>query len=126
MLEDLDVLDYRKVRIGTILRMPKDSLKYEYDFGDGWLHQIVLEKIGPMADGITYPHFIDGKGNCPPEDCGGIYGFQDFLQAMADPKHPEHNEMKEWYGRIYDPTDFDPIEVSERFRIRNYGVDDIF
>lgn len=125
-LEDMDVLDYRKIRIGTILRRPKDSLKYEYDFGDGWLHDIVLQKIHPKVDGVTYPFFMDGEGNCPPEDCGGIPGFQHFLYVMADPNHKEYDEMIEWYGQPYDPAHFDPLMVGRRFRSKNYGVYDFF
>lgn len=125
LLEDMEVRDYRKIRIGTILKAPKDSLKYEYDFGDGWLHDVVLQKIHSKSEN-AYPFFIDGAYACPPEDCGGIPGFENFLQVLADPNHEEHEEMLEWYGGSFDPTKFDPLEVSKRFRIKNYGVHDFF
>ncbi len=126
MFDDVEVLDYRKIRIGTILKKPKDSLKYEYDFGDGWMHEIVLQKIHPKVDGDTYPFFIDGERNCPPEDCGGIYGFEHFVRVMADPDHEQHQELLEWHGEPYDPAHFDPMVVAQRFRCVNNGVYEFF
>jgi len=80
---------------------------YEYDFGDGWEHDIVIEKILPPDSKQTYSICLDGKRACPPEDCGGPYGYEDLLKALHNPKHPEHKEMKRWVGRGFDPEFFD-------------------
>ena len=103
---DNDVSDERKVYLQDILSNPKDNLIYEYDFGDGWKHKIVLEKILPL-DFSESPVVIKGKKACPPEDCGGIWGYADFLDAIQDPKHDEHESMVEWIGEEFDPDEFD-------------------
>lgn len=86
---------------------------YEYDFGDGWLHALILEDMGE-ADPGSLPACLDGSRRCPPEDVGGIPGYEDFVEAMADPAHPQHEELSEWIGEAFDPEDFDPARV--RFR----------
>lgn len=84
---------------------------YEYDFGDGWEHDLVLEGIDSMQHGGKYPIVLKGKGACPPEDVGGIYGYYDFLEAIKDPKHPEHKDYVEW-GEDFDPDEFDINEIN--------------
>ncbi|GAB6182801.1 plasmid pRiA4b ORF-3 family protein [Thermodesulfovibrio hydrogeniphilus] len=84
---------------------------YIYDFGDNWHHQIKLEKILPRKEGIKYPICIAGKRACPPEDCGGPYGYLELLEAINDPNHERHEELLEWVGGIFDPEHFDPKEV---------------
>ncbi|MGE5378656.1 MAG: plasmid pRiA4b ORF-3 family protein, partial [Bacteroidota bacterium] len=79
---------------------------YEYDFGDSWEHDLVIEKILTAEKGGRYPTCIAGKRACPPEDVGGIWGYVDFLKAISDPKHPEHAEMREWIGSDFDPERF--------------------
>lgn len=103
---DMDLTDERKVYLQDIISNPKDNFVYEYDFGDGWEHKIVLEKILPL-DFSESPVVIKGKGACPPEDCGGIWGYSDFLDAIQDPKHDEHESMLEWIGGEFDPDAFD-------------------
>ncbi len=98
-------IDERKVLIDQIFTRPKKTLHYEYDFGDGWEHSIKFEK---RADGpIPRPQLLKGKGACPPEDCGGIWGYYNLIEALADPKHPEHEDLKEWVGDTFDPDHFD-------------------
>ena len=87
---------------------------YEYDFGDSWQHRIEVEKILPPEPGVRYPRCLTGKRACPPEDVGGIYGYEEFLQAIRDPKHPEHESMLEWVGGAFDPEAFDLQGVNER------------
>ena len=84
---------------------------YEYDFGDSWEHEITVQKILPAAGGTT-ALCMDGAGACPPEDCGGIWGYAELLKALKNPKHPEHKSMKEWIGRAFDPDAFDVAEVN--------------
>jgi hypothetical protein len=84
---------------------------YMYDFGDGWQHLVTLEAVG-AAGTMRLPRCVGGERACPPEDCGGVHGFEDFLKAIADPRHPEHAAMREWSGQIYDPDTFDPSTVT--------------
>jgi hypothetical protein len=91
-------------------------LRYEYDFGDSWEHELLVEKILPPEPGVRYPLCLKGKGACPPEDVGGVWGYDSFLEAIADPKHPEHDDMLEWVGGEFDPEAFDLDEVNEALR----------
>jgi hypothetical protein len=84
---------------------------YIYDFGDSWEHLIQLEKVQIKEKNIDYPRCIDGKSACPPEDCGGVWGYEEFIKAIQDPKHKEHEEMLEWIGGKFDPEHFDVKEV---------------
>ena len=103
---DMDITDERKVYLRDIISNPKDSFVYEYDFGDSWEHKIVLEKILPL-DSSESPLVIKGKMACPPEDCGGIWGYHDFLEAIQKPNHKEHESMLEWVGGEFDLDEFD-------------------
>ena len=82
-------------------------LIYEYDFGDGWEHQVAVEKVLPPDSQKTYARCLDGKNNSPLEDCGDIFGYYDLLKAISNPKHPEHQQLLEWLGRPFDPNHFD-------------------
>lgn len=84
---------------------------YEYDFGDSWEHEITVQKILSAADGTT-AICLDGAGACPPEDCGGIWGYAELLKALKNPKHPEHKSMNEWIGHAFDPGAFDVAQVN--------------
>ena len=96
-----------RATLDQVLRRPKDRLRYEYDFGDSWDHDVVLEAIIPPQVGAKYPIVEAGKRACPPEDCGGSYGYLDFLEAVSDPNHPEHQDMLDWTGGAFDPEAFD-------------------
>jgi len=85
---------------------------YEYDFGDGWMHSIVVEKTMPLDPDKYYPVCIKGKLNCPPENCGGLYGYYNFLEIIANKKHPEYRNMVEWMGGRFDPTEFEVEDVN--------------
>ena len=111
---DIDVIDERTVYLQDIISHPKENFVYEYDFGDGWEHKIVLEKILPL-DFSESPIVIKGKKACPPEDCGGIWGYSDFLDAIQDPKHEEHESMLEWVGGEFDPDEFDMNFINKKF-----------
>lgn len=102
-----EVTDEDQVKLSDLNLRAKSKFDYEYDFGDGWIHVIVLEKTFPVEKGVSYPRCIDGKLACPPDDCGGIWGYYEMLQALSDPKHPEHKDTKEWLSRKFDPEAFD-------------------
>ncbi len=104
---DLDVKDERKTRLKQVLSKSKQKIVYEYDFGDGWEHEILLEKILEPERNVRYPRCIGGARACPPEDCGGTGGYENFLAAIRDPKHKEHDEYLDWIGGEFDPEEFD-------------------
>ena len=97
-------LDARKARLVDVLEdVGTKTLKYLYDFGDGWEHTIKVERVTEAVPGIAYPVLLDARGRCPPEDVGGPWGYDEFLEALADPDHESHADMKVWAGRNYDP-----------------------
>lgn len=101
------VIDERKYRLAEIAPAEQSKFIYEYDFGDSWEHEVVVEKILPVDPKAKYPYCVKGKRACPPEDVGGIWGFEEFLEAMKDPKHEEHESYVEWWGGQYDPEAID-------------------
>ena len=109
----LSMNDEERVRLAKVLIGEKDTLRYEYDFGDGWRHKIVLEKILPLSESVAVPSCIAGKRACPPEDCGGIWGYLEILDAMGDPAHPEHKNTLDLFGDSLDPEHFDVAEINE-------------
>ncbi len=119
---EMDNKDYQKIQIDHILKKEKDKTLYEYDFGDGWRHEILLEKILEKGENEKYPVCVDGKNACPPEDCGGIWGYMDMKEIMRNPKHKEYEEMKEWLGGELNPKAFDKNEVNEMLQSEDYGV----
>jgi hypothetical protein len=106
------VKDERRTRLGRVAR-EGTTMRYVYDFGDDWVHKVVVEKVLPADPKISYPVCIAGKRACPPEDCGGVWGYQQFLAAISDPDHPEHEEMLEWVGGAFDPEELDPSNSIE-------------
>jgi len=114
-------IDYTGYTISKLLEKKNDKIVYEYDFGDGWEHIIKLEKVIEEYEG-TLPVCTKGALNCPPEDVGGIWGFQEFKKAINNPNHPEHEEYIEWIGEHYDPDYFDVDEINEMLQEDNFGV----
>ena len=102
-----------RVQILTEAFSPGACVAYTYDFGDNWEHRLTVSDVRQGEPGIAYPRFIDGERDCPPEDCGGIPGFYEMLEARADPTHPDHVEITEWLDE-YDPDELDvfPIQVA--------------
>lgn len=99
-------LDARKARLANVLEdTGARSLKYLYDFGDGWEHTLRIERITDPVPGIVYPRLIEATGRCPPEDVGGPWGYRKFLEAIADPDHKQHAETLTWIGGPFDPAD---------------------
>ena len=100
-------LDARKARLIDVLEdVGTKTLKYLYDFGDGWEHTVKVERIAAPEPGAAYPRLIEAAGRCPPEDVGGPWGYAELLAAIDDPKHERHAEFKEWIS-----DDFDPVVV---------------
>jgi hypothetical protein len=99
-------LDASKARLVDVLEdVGARSLKYLYDFGDGWEHSVRIERITDAMPGIAYPRLIEAAGRCPLEDVGGPWGYREFLDAITDPNHREHAERLQWIGGHFDPTD---------------------
>lgn len=111
-----DIHDEVDYRLNQVFKKEKDKLNYVYDFGDGWEHEVVLEKILPFELGAVLPVCLKGKRACPPEDVGGVGGYTMFLEAIADPSHPEHEEMLEWVGGDFDAEHFDLAETNDLLR----------
>lgn len=111
-------IDEARARLDQVLTRENDSMVYEYDFGDEWIHKVTLEKIAKPIEGAAVPSCIAGARSCPPEDCGGIWGYKEFLRAMDDPSHSEHEQMLEWIGGPFDPERFDAAEVNKRLAPR--------
>ena len=109
----LEMEDEAKYKLSHLLVKEKDTITYEYDFGDSWEHKILLEKILPFDTKTTLPVCIKGKRACPPEDCGGIWGYEDLLEAISDAKHPEHADMLQWLGGEFDPEEFDLEQINK-------------
>jgi hypothetical protein len=103
----------RKVRLSEVLRKSGPKLIYTYDLGDSWEHAIVLEKQLPVDPNVSYPTCTDGQLACPPDDCGGIPGFYDLVEAIADPHHEQHKELREWLGYDFDPLAFSIDSVNQ-------------
>jgi hypothetical protein len=115
--------DERRTRLDAIAA-EGSSFRYTYDFGDGWDHRIVVEKVLPADSVPTVPACMDGRRACPPEDCGGTWGYRELLEILADPTHPEHDERREWLGRPFDPDAFDPSEFEDNLRNGRFAVFD--
>ncbi|MEE6262905.1 plasmid pRiA4b ORF-3 family protein [Plantactinospora sonchi] len=89
---------------------------YTYDFGDWWEHEVAVEDVFGADPEERYPLCAGGAGACPPEDVGGPFGYRQFLAAWVDPGHPEHESMRSWLGRAFEPTDFDVDRASTLVR----------
>ena len=107
-----EMLDEKDFTVAELAPAAKRRFSYEYDFGDSWEHEVLVEKILPPDSAFKHPVCLAGANACPPEDCGGLPGYENLLAALADPKHPEHNDMKEWIGGGFDLTEFDVAATS--------------
>ena len=111
--DDLDTKNEKSVRISKLLNKEGDNIMYEYDFGDGWLHEVLLEKVQPFDPTTILPICLDGERSCPPEDCGGAHGYQNLLDVITDPEHPEFSEMTEWVGDEFSAEFFDASKTND-------------
>ena len=99
------VMQAKGLRLSALIDRAVTSLTYVYDFGDDWRHTLTIEEVRPAEPGVDYPRLVDGERAAPPEDCGGMPGYFEFVHAIADRTHPQHKELKAWYGEPYDPSD---------------------
>ena len=115
--EDFECVDSTITKISDII--PKDGNRfhflYKYDFGDGWGHEVLFEGYLRAEKGSRYPLCVEGEMNCPPEDVGGVWGYYEFLEALADPKHEQHDDLVEWAGD-FDPEEFDAEKTTKVMR----------
>lgn len=100
-----------EIQVRSYLNEPGQTVDYEYDFGDGWNHQVLLKEIVPRESDTAKPICVAGERACPPEDCGGILGYQTVLEAISDPTHEEHDDILRWLGGTFDPECFDAATV---------------
>lgn len=119
--DDMDFVDYKKMKVADLFMFEKDRMVYEYDFGDSWEHDIRLEKILPFEKDQKLPVCIKGNMNCPPEDCGGVWGYMEMLEILSQPDHAEYKDYKEWLGEEFDPGYFNLDEINHMLSKRNYG-----
>ena len=114
--KELGFRNEKNVRLNQVAPDAGTKIVYQYDFGDSWDHIILVEKILPPEPGVDYPTCLKGKGACPPEDVGGIWGYYGFLEAIQDPENSEHDDMLEWVGGEFDPDEFDLDEVNRTLK----------
>lgn len=113
---DIEGFDEREYRLGALLPSAKAKFRYEYDFGDSWEHVLQIEKIIPAAEGAKTLVCLAGRGRCPMEDCGGIWGYYRMVEILEDPAHPEYADIEEWTGGKIDPDEFDLDAVNAALR----------
>jgi len=112
----MDELDEDRFRLDDVLPKVGMKARWEYDFGDGWEHDVLVEAISLRERRAEYPLCLAGRRACPPEDCGGPWGYADLLEALKNPEHPRHDELTEWAPPDFDPARFDTDETTEAMR----------
>jgi hypothetical protein len=116
--EDMEYRDSTATRISGILPEggQRFRFQYEYDFGDSWEHEVLFEGIVRAEPRKKYPLCLEGARACPPEDCGGVWGYADFVEAIQNADHERHEELLEWVGGRFDPEAFDPAKATKEMR----------
>ncbi|MBO9463580.1 MULTISPECIES: plasmid pRiA4b ORF-3 family protein [Alphaproteobacteria] len=104
----------KNARIRTLIDRGITTFAYTYDFGDNWRHTVVVESVEAADPAFEYPRFLEGENRAPPEDVGGTFGFADFLEAMAKPRHPQHRELVQWHGGRFEPGDISVDLINQR------------
>jgi hypothetical protein len=115
MYSDIPIKNDKKIKLEKVVTNEKSRFLYTYDMGDNWSHEIFVEKILPEEKDKRYPVCLDGKRACPPEDCGGSWGYEDLLEALEKPDDPESEDLLEWAGD-YDPELFDIDKINRRLQ----------
>lgn len=104
---NIEGMDEDTVLLAEVCPNASTKLTYEYDFGDSWKHEIKVKRVGVPEPGVEYPICLGGERACPPEDCGGLWGYCDMLEAVSDPDNEEHEDMADWLDKDFDPDAFD-------------------
>ncbi len=116
---DIEMRNARTTRLSQVVSKGKTIFTYEYDFGDSWRHELLVEQILPPEEGVRYPVCLGGERACPPEDCGGIGGYAEVSRVLETPTDPEYEEMRVWVGMRFNPEAFDLAHVNARLeRVR--------
>lgn len=121
LMMDSSGIDYTGIRLNDLLKKEKETMIYEYDFGDGWEHEIRLEKVLPFDESTPIPVCIDGARDCPPEDCGGIWGYSELLKIVKNPAHEEYEDYMAWLPENFDPDYFDIDDTNKALKTKDYG-----
>jgi hypothetical protein len=111
-----EIKSARRTRLSQLVAGEKSRFAYIYDLGDHWEHEILVEKISSPEPDQRYPLCLTGKRACPPEDCGGIWGYEELLEIISDPNHEDHQERMEWLGGQFDPQPFSVERVNRALR----------
>ena len=112
--DERGVANEGNAQLGALVEAGVKRFRYVYDFGDDWEHEVTVETVGPLDPGQPYPSLLAGKRACPPEDCGGVPGYFQLLEALADPEAEEHEEVLEWLGDDFDPERLDLDAVNRQ------------
>lgn len=118
--------DYSNVKLSNLLKRTNDKMTYEYDFGDGWEHNVILEKTHKRDKNEILPICLTGRNSCPPEDCGGVMQYAHMVRVLKDPSHEEYEQYKDWLGDEFDPKHFDKDHINEMLQTEDYGCFEIF
>ncbi len=115
--DDLNETSYAGVRVSDLVSQygAQLQLDYEYDYGDGWQHEVRLEDVTETQPRVRYPRCTDGDRACPPEDVGGVWGFVEFVEAITNPDHEQHEELLEWSGP-FQPAEFSPSKATQQMK----------
>ena len=104
--------DARRVQLAEVAPGKGGKFSYLYDFGDGWEHEVKVEKVLSAEPGVRLPICVAGQRACPPEDCGGVWGYAHLLEVLQDPQHEDHEDLLEWVGGAFDPEALDLGEIN--------------
>ncbi len=124
---DYEHRDETRFTLGRVIKTERTKFEYVYDYGDNWRHEILVEKIENAESGEDKPVCLTGRRNAPPEDCGGPWGYMEYVNAMRDPSHERHEELTEWRGPGFDAEEFSREEVNRALSVdrptRDHGVE---
>lgn len=112
-LDEMGMRSEKGIKLNRLHLAEKSRFLYEYDLGDSWIHEILVEKILAPDPKVKYPVCIAGERSAPPEDCGGVWGYEEFVEAILDPDHPEHEDYLNWVGGDFDPEKFDLEAINQ-------------
>jgi pRiA4b ORF-3-like protein len=126
-LDDFRSSNEERSILQRVVRRAGKRFAYVYDFGDDWRHEILVEKVEAAGPADRKPICVGGRRKCPPEDCGGPWGFAELLNAIRDPEHDRHEELLEWVGGEFDPAEFSVEDANKALSVerpkRDHGVD---